>query len=163
MDPYSWYSCNNCTGLLVDIGATGFKAIWSTLHRIHAGGGEGAQWAIRIANLVGASHDGRLFAYEAPVLDGDLCPESAGVPPLYGLDQFTRGNVLFGGRSGALYCLPDGVSASQISWPKGIRTLQCERSTGGHWLLGVDHWSKVDPVELRRVQAIRSNPSRPVV
>lgn len=59
--------------------------------------------------------------------------------------------------------MPEGSLASQIAWPRGIRTLQCEKGTGGHLLLRVDHWNKVAPDELARVQAIRSKPRRLVV
>ena len=180
----SWYSSDRSKGLLVDIGAVrpltgqafvesqvrdmeahGFKAIWSQMPKPEymRGVGEGSQRATRRVNLVGALHDGGLLAYEAPVLDAEHCPESAGVPPLYGLDFLSRDNGLFDSRSGALYCLPVAFDASQLNWPQGTRILQCERSTGGHWLLGVDHWDKVDPSELRRVQSIRSSAGRPVV
>ena len=180
----SWYSSDRSTGLLVDTGivrpltgqtfvesqvrdmeAHGFRAIWSQMPKPEymRGVGKGSQRATRRVNLVGALHDGGLLAYEAPVLDAEHCPESAGVPPLYGLDLLSRDNGLFDSRSGALYCLPVSFDARNLNWPHGIRIFQCERSTGGHWLLGVDHWDKVDPSELRRVQSIRSSAGRPVV
>ena len=172
----NWYSSGNAKGLLVDIGAVrpltgqafvesqvrdmeqhGFKAVWSTFAKPEymRGVGKGAQRATRLVNLVGALHDGGLLAYEAPVLDADLRPESAGVPPLYGLDLLAR-ERFSDSRTGALYCMPADFEVANWTWPKGTRVLQCEKGTSGHWLLGVDHWDKVDPCELRRVQSIRS-------
>lgn len=173
----SWYGSGKDKGLLMDTGAVrlltgaafvdsqvagmvahGFDAIWTTLPKpeFTSGVGKGAQRCTRRVNLVGALLDGGLLAYEAPVLDVDVCPESAGVPLLYGLDLLDRDNALFDSRDGVIYCFPAGFKASSLSWPKGTRELHCERSSGGHWLLGVDHWDRADPAELRQVRAIRS-------
>ena len=108
-------------------------------------------------NFVGGLRDGGLLAYEAFVLDVEVCLESAGVPPLYGLDLLDRDNGLFDSRDGVIYCLPVDFKAANIAWPPGTRRLQCVKGAGGNWLLEVIHWSKVDPAELRRVRAIRNN------
>ena len=107
-----------------------------------------------MVDLVGALHTGELISYQALVLDIDPSdPSGDGVPPLYGLCQLAELNSLFNSRTGELVCLPEGES---VKWPPGTRVLQCERAPGGHWLLGVDHWSKVPTEVLDRVRKLRS-------
>ena len=105
-------------------------------------------------DLLGALHDGKLLGFSALVLDPDPeNPETAMVPPLYSLSQFASDNSLFDSRAGRIYMPPEGEA---IAWPRGTRILQCERSAGGHWLLGVGHWDKVDASEMSRVRQLRA-------
>ena len=89
-----------------DMESHGFQAIWYNLGKFEyvRGVGKGAQRCTRKVNIVGALHDGGLLAYEALVLDVEVCPESAGVPPLCGLDLLDRDNAPFDSRNGAMYC-----------------------------------------------------------
>ena len=133
----------------------GSEAIWETLPtpEFIRGVGRGAQRCSRKVHLVGALHDGRLLGFDAPVLDEDpASPESAGVPPLYSLTQLASDNSFFDCRSGRIFLPPEGQEAT---WPRGTRILQCEKGSGGHWMLGVGHWDKVSRAELSRVQGLR--------
>ena len=171
----AWYSGGKA-GLLVNIGAVGpligsafvqgqvddmqkhgFQAIWTDLPKPEwmRGVGRGSQKCSRRVNLVGALHDGKLLGFDAPVLDYDPeSPESAMVPPLYSLTQLAGDNALFCRKIGRMYIPPEGEA---VSWPGGTRILQCERAPGGHWLLGVGHWDRVDRKELQRVRDLRKS------
>ena len=135
--------------------AAGFKAIWEdlTTPQYMRGVSKGSQKASKFVHLVGALHDGKLLGYSMPVLDEDPeHPETACIPPLYGLDQLSGMNSYFDSRGGKIVCTLEGA---QVDWPPGTRVLQCEKGASGHWLLGVGHWDKVSKSELARVQRIR--------
>ena len=113
------------------------------------GVGRRSQRCTQSVTLIGALHDGGLLEYTGPVLEDDPShPETALTLPLYGLDQLTSINSWFCSKIGTLVSLPEnGV----VQWPPGTRKLQCDRSPSGHWLLGVGHWDKVRPSEIRGV------------
>ena len=114
----------------------------------------GAQQCSYKVDLVGALHTGELISYQALVLDTDPSDSSGdGVPPLWSLSQMAEMNGLVNSRTGEIVCLPEGEGPV---WPKGTRILQCERAPGGHWLLRVDHWSRVPSEQLDRVRRLRS-------
>ena len=114
--------------------------------------GRGAQRSSQAVHLIGALHDGKLLGYSCPVLEDDpLHPETANIPPLFGLDDMNSLNTWFCSGTGALYSLPKGAVPT---WPAGTRKLQCEKSPSGHWLLGVGHWDKVQQPEIDRVLRI---------
>ena len=69
------------------------------------------------------------------------------MPSLHGVFQFVA--AMFCSKAGQLCLLPEG---SNVDWPQGIRTLQCEKVHGGHWFLGVNHWDKVPKHEFARVR-----------
>ena len=140
---------------IADMEAKGFQAIWTALAQpeFMRGVGRGSQKCSWKVDLVGALHTGELISYQAPVLDSEPDdPGADGVPPLYGLCQLGELNSLFNSRTGELICLPEGES---VSYPAGTRILQCEKAPGGHWLLGVDHWSKVPSEVADRVRSLR--------
>ena len=165
-------------GFLVDIGAVrpligsalvrsqvagmekqGFKATWQyLLHPGSMGGiGRGSQQCSKFVHLIGALHDGKFIAYSSLVLgEGPSHPETAATPPLYGLNQFSGMNSLSDSRSRKFVCVREGKS---VDWLAGVRALQCEQASSGHWLLGVGHWGKVPRSEVERVQRIRSESS----
>ena len=108
--------------------------------------------ASQLVHLV-TLHDGKLLGYSSPVLDEDPSnPSGALTPPLFSLEQIAGLNGLFDSRRGQIHCLPEGTT---VTLPPGTRTLQCDKSPSGHWLLGVSHWGSVTPAERQRVQGIR--------
>ena len=89
----------------------GFEAIWEMLPTPEyiRGVGRGSQTCSRKVHMVGALHDGRLLAFEAPVLDEDpLSPESEGVPPLYSLTKMAQDGSYFSSEDGQLIIPPKG-------------------------------------------------------
>ena len=121
------------------------------------GVGRGSQQCIYKVDLVGALHTGELISYQAPVLDEDPSDASGdGVPPLWSLSQMAQMNGLVNSRTGEIVCLPEG---EQPTWPAGTKILQMERAPGGHWLLRVDHWSRVPREKLEQVRQLRRSQS----
>lgn len=118
--------------------------------------GKGARRCTSKVNLVGALHVGKLFAYDAPVLDADASPEAVGVPPLYGPTQLANDIALCCSNTGRVYRLPEPFCVDEVVWPQGTSTLECEQAHGGHWLLEVAHWDAVPACLLERVRVIRS-------
>ena len=134
--------------------AQGFLAIWGTFAtpQFLRGIGHGSQKASKVVHLIGAFHDGKLLGYSALVLDENpVNPSGEFTPFLFSLDQISALNGLFDSRRGQIHCLPEGTSVTLLA---GTRTLQCDKSPSGHWLLGVSHWGSVTPAERQNVQGI---------
>jgi len=102
-----------------------------------SGVGQGTDKCTREALMYGVTDEGDLVSFEGPVLE----EHGTDVPALYGLDPMASRNTYVGTRLGKLHMIPNGTD-DQIIWPKGTKTIQCDKSRSGHWMVPISRWSK---------------------